>query len=54
MACLKKLEELGIYKTHIFVFKTNTLANEFWSRKGWVFRDDVNLYSYNITENENV
>ncbi len=54
MECLEKLEELGIYKTHIFVFKTNAIGNVFWTRQGWTWREDVNVYSYNVTDNENV
>ncbi len=53
-ACLDALEKLGIYKTHIFVFKTNRLSNFFWSKKDWILRDDINMYSYNRSANENV
>jgi len=54
MSCINALQEIGIYKTHIFVFKSNDPANKFWSDKGWNFRDDINMYSFNSSSNENV
>ncbi|WP_120495896.1 GNAT family N-acetyltransferase [Kiloniella sp. EL199] len=44
--CLTKLSQIGIEKTHIFVFKDNGIANAFWLSKGWILREDVNHYSY--------
>ncbi|MCZ4282533.1 GNAT family N-acetyltransferase [Kiloniella laminariae] len=51
--CISSLKELGIDKTHIFVFKNNGLANRFWQSKGWSLREGVNLYSYTASGNEN-
>jgi ribosomal protein S18 acetylase RimI-like enzyme len=53
MACIHALQKIGIHKTHIFVFKTNDLANKFWVDKGWVLRDEINMYSYNSSSSEN-
>jgi ribosomal protein S18 acetylase RimI-like enzyme len=53
MACVYALQKIEISKTHIFVFKTNNLANKFWADKGWELREDLNMYSYNISSNEN-
>ena len=53
MACITALQKIGISKTHIFVFKTNDLANKFWAGKGWEFREEINMYSYNSSSNEN-
>ncbi len=53
MACIDALQKIGISKTHIFVFKTNDLANKFWTDKGWIFREEINMYSYNSSSNEN-
>ncbi len=50
---LQALQEIGIQKTHIFVFKTNRLANTFWSNKNWALRDDLNMYSYNGSSHKN-
>ncbi len=49
-----RLEELGILKTHIDVYVTNSLANAYWRRRGWQKRDDVYRYSYNRSQNPNV
>ncbi len=44
--CLDKLEELGIYKTHLDVLVTNDLANNYWIKRGWKKRDDLYRYSF--------
>ncbi len=51
--CIDALQAMGINKTHIFVFKTNGLANKYWVNKGWNLREDINMYSYNISPNKN-
>jgi ribosomal protein S18 acetylase RimI-like enzyme len=53
MACITALQKIGISKTHIFVFKTNDLANKFWPDKGWILREEINMYSFNSSSNEN-
>ncbi len=53
-ACIDALEKIGILKTHLFVFKTNILGNTFWPNKGYKLRDDVNMYSYINSNNDNV
>ena len=52
--CLQALEDIGIHKTHIDVFKTNYLANEYWSQNGWKLREDINRYSFNRSADENI
>ena len=54
VSCLNSLKKIGIYKTHIFVFKTNELANHFWQKQGWNLRDDINMYSFNASLNDNI
>ena len=51
--CIDALQVIGISKTHIFVIKANELANDYWTNKGWKLRDDINMYSYNCSPNEN-
>jgi N-acetylglutamate synthase len=51
--CIRNLDKIGISKTQIFVFKDNDIANKFWSNKGWKLREDVNMYSYISSKNEN-
>jgi ribosomal protein S18 acetylase RimI-like enzyme len=53
MRCLDGLEAIGICKTHIDVFRTNNVANSYWTRRGWKRRDDIYRYSYNRSGNEN-
>jgi len=40
-ACLKELDRLGIHKTHIDVLVINDLANAYWTRRGWLKRNDI-------------
>ena len=51
--CIENLSNIGISKTHIFVFKDNNIANRFWLNKDWKLREDVNMYSYISSNNEN-
>ena len=52
--CLDALMETGIMKTHIDVFKNNDTANNYWKKKGWILREDINRYSYNCSKNPNI
>ena len=45
-ACLAKLESLGILKTHIDVLVGNQQAHDFWRRRGWHQRDDIQRFSF--------
>ena len=51
--CLASLEELGILKTHIDVFKTNELAQSYWSSQGWKLRADIHRFSFVRSGGEN-
>lgn len=50
---LNALKEEGINKVNLMAFVNNELGNHFWQDKGWTLRDDVNLYEYNLNQ-ENV
>jgi len=52
--CLSKLESAGIYKTHIDVLVENDVANGYWTRRGWVRRDDIYRYSFNRSSDPNM
>lgn len=52
--CLDELEKLGIQKTHIDVLVENDSANQYWTKAGWVRRDDICRYSFIRSENKNV
>jgi len=51
--CIDKLATMGIEKSHLFVFRDNDDANLFWSSKGWQRRDDIYVYSLNVSDNAN-
>ena len=52
MSCIRALKKSDISKNHIFVLKTNDLANNYWSNKDWQLREDINMYSYNSSAKE--
>lgn len=51
--CLGALEQLGIDKCHLDVFKTNTHAAAYWQGQGWTLRTDIDRYSFTRPGNEN-
>ncbi|MGB3122669.1 MAG: GNAT family N-acetyltransferase [Pseudomonas sp.] len=51
--CLAALEQLGIQKCHLDVFKTNTSAAHFWQGQGWMLRTDIDRFSFTREGNEN-
>ena len=51
--CLSELEQLGIYKCHLDVLKTNTHAAEYWQGQGWRLRTDIDRYSFTRPGHEN-
>ena len=53
LSCIAALQGSGIEKVHLFVLKTNRLANNYWTSKGWQLREDLNMYSCNSSINEN-
>ena len=51
--CLAALEQLGIHKCHLDVFKTNTDAVQYWQGQGWTLRTDIDRYSFTRPGHEN-
>lgn len=51
--CLNALEQLGIHKCHLDVFKTNTHAAAYWQGQGWTLRTDIDRYSFTRPGHEN-
>ena len=51
--CLAALEQLGIHKCHLDVFKTNTRAAQYWQSQCWTLRTDIDRYSFTQKGNEN-
>lgn len=48
------LAEIGIPKTHLFVYQDNLKAQAFYEKLGWFARDEVRMFSFNASSNENV
>ncbi|MEP6621034.1 MAG: GNAT family N-acetyltransferase [bacterium] len=44
--CVRALKARGIYKCHLMVVSGNHPAAAFWSRLGWVVREDIQLMSH--------
>jgi N-acetylglutamate synthase len=51
--CLVALEQLGIHKCHLDVFKTNSGAARYWQGQGWTLRTDIDRYSFTRPGHEN-
>ena len=51
--CLQALRAEGIVKSHVHVLNSNQLGRDFWSRRGWVHRDEIEMYSFINGDNEN-
>lgn len=43
--CIAALEQLGIVKSHIDVYRTNDSGQAWWERRGWKLRNDIHRYS---------
>ncbi len=46
--CINKFKEIGLEKSHIFIFKNNEQAKAFWNKIGWSLRNDIEIMSLNI------
>ena len=47
----KALENEGINKVGLVVFKTNNIGNPFWKSQGWEERTDLNYYNKSLNIN---
>ncbi len=47
---LAALRERGIDKCHLFVISDNELGQNFWTATGWTKRDDLVIFSRNLTD----
>jgi len=52
--CLSGLEQMGILKTHLDVFKTNASGAAYWAQQGWTQRTDILRYSLIRSGGDNV
>jgi ribosomal protein S18 acetylase RimI-like enzyme len=51
--CLQALQTQGIVKSHVHVLNSNQLGRDFWSRRGWIHRAEIEMYSFINGDNEN-
>ncbi|HWR44139.1 GNAT family N-acetyltransferase [Sporomusa sp.] len=47
--CLTKLKEAGITKCHLFVMADNGQGMDFWDHIGFHKREDIHIYSKNVS-----
>lgn len=50
--CMQSLQDMGIQKAHLFVFKENETAREFWEHIDWDERDELVIMSRSLEETE--
>lgn len=48
-SCLNALKNQGILKCHVFVFGENADGRDFWEAKGWVYRENIGIFSKSTT-----
>ena len=46
--CMNALEQLGIKKCHIFVYRDNEAGKAFWEHIGWKLRLELDIMSFDI------
>jgi len=51
--CLQALLDQGIVKSHVHVLNSNQLGRDFWSRRGWTHRAEIEMYSFINGDNAN-
>jgi len=51
--CLEALRAQGIVKSHVHVINSNQLGRDFWSRRGWHHRAEIEMYSFINGDNKN-
>ncbi|CAH8204391.1 GNAT family N-acetyltransferase [Vibrio aestuarianus] len=51
---ISALANIGVPKTHLFVYNENVNAQQFYEKLGWFPRDEVRMYSFNSSSNNNV
>ena len=52
--CLAALLDVGIVKSHVHVLKHNRTGIDFWTRLGYVERDEIAMFSYINGDNPDV
>ena len=51
--CLDALRAQGIVKSHVHVLNSNQVGRDFWSRRGWHHRAEIEMYSFINGDNRN-
>ena len=51
--CIEALGQAGVAKSHVHVHMGNDNARRFWSKRGWVVRSDVVMFSWIHGDDEN-
>ncbi len=45
---LDAFRRMGVLKVHMFVYIDNTLAIDFYRKRGWAWREDIRVMSLNL------
>lgn len=53
-AAIKALQKENISKVTLVAFVTNQLGNDFWKKKGWNLREDLNYYDLVINKENQI
>ena len=51
-ASVSALKDAGIRKCHAFVFRSNPYAELFWSKMGWLEREDLYVFSKTLIQGD--
>ncbi len=49
--CLEGLAQVGIQKSHLFIFHENESGKAFWRSQGWDLRQDIQIMSTSVGDN---
>lgn len=52
--CLAALKKEGINHVSLCAFTSNDLGNSFWHHVGWLEREDLNSYDFNLNSNNTI
>ena len=48
--CMHQLRYMGINRVSLIAFAKNDIGNAFWNRIGWIRKNDVNYYVFDLNE----
>ena len=52
--CLEALKKEQINNVTLLAFTQNDIGNSFWHHVGWLEREDINNYDFNLNEQNKI